>query len=210
MHAATALLLGATLLAAAGCLGNGTPAGSGTVAPTAAASLHPAPASWATVNWTGFLKVGAAYEVPSHVDETNAATRGVWSPSFHYEVLAVPQALQVQLDWTATAGQLQFMVLLPDNGTTGETMVETDFADHGPLCARLPVDHLVPGKYSIMAHSKFAVDAHLAFSVSSLGGQGRLVDAPHSSPAATLPAALPQLVTGGDAGSLPPEPCAAG
>jgi hypothetical protein len=224
LHAAIAVALSVILVAVAGCLSTGTSAGSGeanvpTAAPTpgpgassrpAEASPFRAPAVWTVANWTGFMKIGAADEAPSHVQETNAATSGIWSPSFHYGVQQVPQALEIRLDWTAAAGQIEFMVVLPGNGTNDEAMVETGFADHGPLCARLPTDHLVPGTYSVMAHSQYAVDARLLFSVLSLGGNGRLVDEPHTSPAAEFPAYLASLLAGGDAGTLAPEPCAPG
>jgi hypothetical protein len=216
MHA-TAILLTATLLATAGCLGG--PAGEATTPSTApptptgalAAKPAPSPAPVRTVaNWTGFMTVGAADEAPSHVDETNGATGAVWSPSFHYDVQQAPQDLEVRLDWTATAGQLEFMVILPGNGTMGETMVETGFADQGPLCAKLPAGHLAPGSYSIMAHSRYAIDAHLHFTITMLGGQGHLTDTPHTAPAAGLAAYAASLAGGGDGGSLTPEPCTAG
>src|SRR5438128_1885650 len=108
MHPATAIALSVSLLAAAGCLGSSAPAGTehantsaapaatpGAVALTATASPQAATAAWTVANWTGFLRVGAAYEATSHMKETNAATAGVWSPSFHYEVVQVPQALEI-------------------------------------------------------------------------------------------------------------------
>lgn len=116
-HAAIAL---AASLLAAGCLGSDAPTGSedatapiasptapGDLALASEASPPTVPATRIVANWTGFMKVGAAYEAPSHVDETNAATREVWSPSFQYEVLHAPQDLEVRLNWTAAAGQLQ-------------------------------------------------------------------------------------------------------
>jgi hypothetical protein len=174
-------------------------------APTAKVS-PPAPV-WSVSNWTGFLRVGAAYEAPSHITETNAGTWALWSPSFHYEVGQAPQVLEVRLDWTAVMGQIQFMVMVPANGTMGEAILETPFADHGPLCARVPADRAVAGSYSVMAHSKVAVDAKLDFSVALLGGAGQLIDQPHSDPAAQVLPVLPSLVTGGTGESLAPEPC---
>src|SRR2546428_647168 len=77
---------------------------------------------------------------------------------------------------------------------TPETTVETDCADHGPLCVKLPPDRLVAGMYSVMAHSKVALDAQLTFSVATLGGGGRLVDEPHMAPASETVAYLPELL----------------
>jgi len=216
-----ALILGAGLLATAGCFAGGaapvpvrnadapaTTAVQGSDAePLPTAGPSPTPAPRTVVNWTGYMKVGALYELPSHVDETNAATRAAWSPSFHYDVREVPADLEVRLNWTAAASQLQFMVVFPDNATGTETIVETDFADHGPLCVKLPADHLTTGDYSIMAHSKIAVDATLAFTVSALGGDTRLVDTPHSAPAQDMAGYVSEILVGDGGGSLAPREC---
>ncbi|HLE97671.1 MAG TPA: hypothetical protein VI997_09910, partial [Candidatus Thermoplasmatota archaeon] len=130
MNIATAICISVSLLASAGCLGSAAPAGSEseTAQPTApaverndpaptstGASPAPRPATWTAANWSGFMTVGAAFEGPDHVEETGGATRPVWSTSFHYEVVDVPEAMEVRLDWDAAVGQIMFMVIVPGN-----------------------------------------------------------------------------------------------
>jgi len=215
MNAITILVASVALLAFAGCIDDGatdeaydgdvtTPLVPGADdAPPGDDGLQPATPVRTVLNWTGYLKVGAADEAPSHVQETGAATGGVWSPSFHYEVVQVPQELEIRLDWSATAAQIEFMVTLPE----GDAIYETDFVDHGPLCARIPADKLVPGTYAIMAHSRYAVDAKLMFSVSSMGGETQIIDHAHSAPASEFPGYIVALATGGGGESARPEAC---
>jgi hypothetical protein len=206
------ILLLAALLG--GCLSSAPSPAPADAAPQAPpeASAAPAPDSalresapaWNVANWSGYLRVGAAYELPSHLDATSAAAKPAWSPSFQYEVAEVPRSMTVRLNWTADAGKLQFMVILP--GDSGE--YETPFADHGPLCMRLPQGTLTPGRYAIMAHSQYAIDAHLAFSVGTLGGRGRVIDEPHAAPAGVIPGYVFDIAGGGGGGSGAPETCA--
>jgi hypothetical protein len=224
MNAIHAIVLSASLLAAAGCLGSGAPAGSEPANAPAPAATPDAPRSdapleatalaWTDSNWTGYLRAGAAYEAPSHLQETNGPTRSLWSPSFHYSLASAPRDLEVRMDWTATAGQLAFMVIVPGNGTEREQSVMSPTASQGPLCMKLPADHLVAGNYSIMAHSQYAVDARLQFTVARLGGEGQLVDQPHAASAMAFgsafgdPTALPAAILGGSGGGLTAAPCA--
>jgi hypothetical protein len=174
MRTAYAIALSASLLAAAGCLGTGATVGSGST------NAGPPPPAWSEAQWSGSLRVGAAYEAPSHVGDTNAATRSVWSPSFHYATPRPPRDLEVRMDWNATLGQLELMVIVPRNGSAPEQSVTSPMADRGPLCVKVPAEELRAGNYSIMAHSTVAVDARFAFTVAALGTAGQAVDEPHA------------------------------
>lgn len=215
-----AIVLSVSLVAAAGCLGGAEPLTSENVdtaeaepteaadAPQDAATTGPSAVAtsptWTVTGWEGAMVVGALYEIPSHFDETAGPTSAVWSPSFHYEVAEPPQDLEVQLDWTAATAQMQFMIVVPGNETAGETTLETDFAATGPLCMKIPADLVRAGTYGIMAHSQFAVDARLTFTVAALGGAGTLVDHPHSAPA-TLMADYANDLAGGGGGAEAPR-----
>lgn len=208
-----AIMLSVSLVAAAGCLEGADPSTSENVdtasaPPTAAAdapqdagavepSDEPTSPTWTVAAWEGAMAVGVLYEIPNHLDETAGPTGAVWSPSFHYEVAEAPQDLEVQLDWTAAAAQMQFMIVVPGNETAGETTLETEFAATGPLCLKVPADLVRAGSYGIMAHSQFAVDARLTFTVASLGGAGALVDQTHSAPATMMMDYADDLTSGG-------------
>ncbi|MGQ0535810.1 MAG: hypothetical protein ACT4PT_07040 [Methanobacteriota archaeon] len=210
MRTSLAIVLATAMWSTAGCLGDAGTAGDDGVPVSVAGALagDAGAASWFDEPWEGYFGVGAAYDIPAHLQETHGPMRAVWSPSFHYEVLDVPHALEVRLDWTAAASSIEFMVELPDDGSGKVSSVISESVPEGPLCMRIPASHVTPGSYAIMAHSEYAVDAHLTFTVSTLGGGGRIVDEPHAPSATAIPG---YAVTGATSGSLendvPPEAC---
>lgn len=146
------------------------------------------------LTWQGYLRAGAAYEVPGHVEETSGAFRPLWSMSFQLHIEDAPQKMEVALSWTAPAARLVLMVTEPFDGDA-PTWYESSATDRSPVCLGVPTDALRPGVWRIMAHSQVAVNAALSFDVALTGGNATVVDQPSHAPASEFPLILAEANT---------------
>lgn len=182
---------------AAGCVGSpATPEG-----PVDTASVPidaPAPA---LLTWEGYMRVGAAYDVPAHWEETSGPLRPVWSKGFELHVQEAPQAMEVTLSWTAPFARLLLMVTEPHDDEP-LAVYESPATDQSPICFGIPTDALRPGVWKVMAHSELAVEAALSFEVALTAGAAAIVDEPAHVPASQFPLIVVTMQT------PEPLPCA--
>lgn len=189
-------------LALAGCVGTDT-RGEENIAPTGAADRGPSDAAeTALLAWDGYIRAGAAYEVPGHIEETSGTFRPVWSMSFQLHVEGAPEAMEVTLSWTAPLARLLLMVTEPFDRDT-PAWYESPATDRSPICFGIPPDALRPGVWRVMAHSEVAVDAVLAFGIAMTEGAAEVVDEPSDAPAPEFPFIVLEAQT------PPPLSCAA-
>ncbi len=146
-----------------------------------------APYSVAELGWQGRLVLGAADEIPAHMDETEPLTHSAMNKSFQVEVSEVPESVDVRVDWDSPAAWIMLMVVEPEG--QGPLQVRTVpvnpvvpgkhyYASEGPLCIHLPTETMQTGMWMVMVHSAAAVDATLDFTVTVRGGAARIVDEP--------------------------------
>lgn len=146
------------------------------------------------LTWRGHLRIGAGADIPAHLDQTEPVLHQFMNKSFHLEIVEVPQTLRVNVAWTAAAAQLMLMVSEPyeeGQGARDPPQVRTlpahpfvpgedYYTDRGPLCMDIPTEELRVGRWAIMVHSAFAVEAALEFTTTAVGGAVRIVDEPAS------------------------------
>lgn len=197
---AAVLLVGQFALV--GCLG-ADPRGEEQLEPAGAPDWGPAGAAdTALLTWKGYIRAGAAYEVPGHIEETSGTVRPVWSMSFQLHVAKAPEAMNVTLSWTSPIARLLLMVTEPFD-RDAPAWYESPATDRSPICFGIPTGALRPGVWRVMAHSEVAVDVALSFEVAMAGGEARIVDEPSHAPASEFPFIVLEAQT------PPPLSCAA-
>ena len=170
----------------AGCAGLGE--GPRNQGPDAAPDEAVAPASDVTeLAWQGHLLVGAADEVPAHLDATEPLTHGAINKSFQFAVTEVPESFDVSVDWDAPAAWMMLMVTEPEDDRPLQVRTlpvspvlpgKHHYANEGPLCMHLPKETMRTGTWMVMVHAAAAVDASLEFTITVRGGAAHIVDEP--------------------------------
>lgn len=101
---------------------------------------------------------------------------------FVFEIEKVPMDLTAALEWepSGPGAEILIMVSSPrDDGSGYEYF--TEMSAEQQHCLRVPVEDLEPGHWQIMAHSRNAFDVDIHFTVTTVGGQGGIVEGePHS------------------------------
>lgn len=180
--------------------------------PVNATQVEAAPAAPTVLTWQGYMRAGAALELPAHWEETSGALRPVWSKGFEMQVEGSPASMEVTLSWTAPLARLFLMVTKPDASPmvvycaprACDPSAGPSFAtDQSPICLAIPAGLLGPGPWEVMAHSEVAVDADLTFEVALVGGTASIVEEAADVPVTEFPFILATMET--------PEalPCAA-
>jgi hypothetical protein len=140
--------------------------------------------------WGGYLKVGAIGDIPAHIEPTASVTHDSMNVSFILDVLEVPEAMRVKVEWTAQDAEFELMVTEPFTDSVGGNDTArnhilpvnpyspgTDwFTADSPICMEIEAEYLRTGQWAVMVHSSHAVEAQLNFTVEVTGGQVELIN----------------------------------
>jgi hypothetical protein len=100
----------------------------------------------------------------------------VFQEGILFSVDALPQAMEVTLEWT---GGGDFMIMLHSHkghGTNEYVEHITEMDDVNPKCLRVPAADLVEGVWQVMVHSSGAQDADFTLTTALYGGEGHIVE----------------------------------
>lgn len=153
----------------------------GCVAPTAsdvdaaaADSAADAPALVVT-EWSGHV-LHSAVDGPSHFRPTEDVLWPVQQEGFLFDVTAIPQIMEVALEWS---GDGEFMIMLHSHkadGTNAYVEHITEMDATNPKCLRVPTEDLAEGEWQVMIHNRNAVDVPFTIRVGLVGGAGAVVE----------------------------------
>ncbi|MDX1611744.1 MAG: hypothetical protein R3185_05195 [Candidatus Thermoplasmatota archaeon] len=172
------ILMLITPMGLAGCIGD-----DGALAPNEAAegALDPGLPEPVETTWEGYiLSSPTGYLVHNSVTEPVFAE--YQAEGFAFEIEEVPLDMVAELAWEPSnpGAEIQIMVSSPREDGSG-TQYTTPYSSDPHHCLRIPTEDLEPGHWQIMAHSNNAVDIELHFTVTTIGGEGGIVEhAPHS------------------------------
>lgn len=161
----------------AGCVQ--APADESADAPVDAASAAlPEPV---TTEFQGHMTASLLAPVAHRDPRSEMLFADVQREGFVYEILAQPQSLRVELEWSGAGNDPKMVAMITVPLAEGGAWdYFTEPFGPGVACLVIPGADLPPGKIGVMAHSRNAVDVDYTFRMTILGGEGVLhADAGH-------------------------------
>ena len=170
------LLLSALVLLLAGC----SAPSEGTIASGPAASTETGTLadSLQLFDWSGHVVVSVVSEAgrPPHHRPTEDVLWPYWQEGILFSVDAMPQAMEVGLEWTG--GGLFQIMLHSHKAHDGSGWVQhvTELNTAKPKCLRVPAEDLTEGVWQVMVHAEQAMDADFTLHVGLQGGTGHIIE----------------------------------
>jgi hypothetical protein len=143
---------------------------------SAAAMPPPGPVA---VEWKGHVVVSDGENL-AHRSATEPLVAPLYAEGFLFDIQQPPRDFQVDLTWTGPDTAQMMIMLHAPHGKAGYREWVTEMASAKSQCIKVAPEELEPGHWQVMVHSRDAVHVEFTLTVTTIGGQGAIMDGdPH-------------------------------
>lgn len=132
------------------------------------------------LEWEGAIAV-SEFGALMHGRPSEDVLWPVQQEGFILDVAALPEVMEVALEWDAPEGS-EFMIMLHSHKAEGTNAYKehiTEMDAQNPKCLRVPTADLVEGHWQVMIHQQGADGATFALKVVTVGGSVAATDERH-------------------------------